>query len=108
MFLYLLARELLAKLRSKYNSFLLLRVKVSTLLNKLLFVNNKEKFVKYASFETKATLKGAEETYGPDFTYDAFIWKKGKWQGKSDVDIRSSHNTDGQKITPVKDSELRK
>jgi hypothetical protein len=27
----------------------------------------------------KATLKGAEETYGPDFTYDAFIWKKGKW-----------------------------
>lgn len=56
----------------------------------------------------KATLKGAEETYGPDFTYDAFIWKKGKWQGKSDVDIRSSHNTDGQKITPVKDSELRK
>ena len=56
----------------------------------------------------KATLKGAEETYGPDFTYDAFIWKKGKWQGKSDVDIRNSHNTDGQKITPVKDSELRK
>ena len=56
----------------------------------------------------KATLKGAEETYGPDFTYDAFIWKKGKWQGKSDIDMRNSHNTDGQKITPVKDSELRK
>ncbi|HMR45195.1 MAG TPA: hypothetical protein PKC85_00240 [Bacteroidia bacterium] len=56
----------------------------------------------------KATLKGAEETYGPDFTYDAFIWKKGKWQGKSDIDMRNSHNTDGQKITPVKDSDLRK
>ena len=56
----------------------------------------------------KATLKGAEETYGPDFTYDAFIWKKSKWQGKSDIDMRNSHNTDGQKITPVKDSELRK
>lgn len=30
----------------------------------------------------KATLKGAEETYGPDFTYDAFIWKKANGKAK--------------------------
>jgi hypothetical protein len=29
-------------------------------------------------------------------------------KAKSDIDMRNSHNTDGQKITPVKDSELRK
>jgi hypothetical protein len=57
---------------------------------------------------SKPSLKGNEAFYGPDFSYDAFIWRKGKWTGKADVDIRNTNNTDGQKITPIKDSQLRK
>lgn len=57
---------------------------------------------------SKASLKGLEEFYGPDMSYDAFIWKKGRWNGKPDVDVRNKNSTDGKKIAPVKDSELHK
>lgn len=31
-------------------------------------------------------MKGKYEYYGPDFSYDAFDFEKGKWFHKSDID----------------------
>lgn len=33
-------------------------------------------------------MDGMYQYYGPDFSYDAFEWEKGKWVYKEDVDIR--------------------
>ena len=58
---------------------------------------------------TKASLKGIEEFYGPDFTLDTFQWKSGKWNGKPNIEMRNENNTDGNKnSTLTKDSDLNK
>jgi TonB family protein len=33
-------------------------------------------------------MEGMFQYYGPDFSYDAFEWEKGKWVYKEDVDVR--------------------
>lgn len=56
----------------------------------------------------KASQKGMEEFYGPDFTLDAFVWKKGKWNGKPNIEMRNQNNTDGNKDAKlIKDSDLK-
>ncbi len=55
----------------------------------------------------KPALKGNEEFYGPDFSYDAFRWKNKKWEGVPDIDIRNKHNTDGKKPKLIKDRDLK-
>jgi hypothetical protein len=52
--------------------------------------------------------KGNEQYYGPDMSYDALVWKKGKWNGKPMVDMRNNNSSEGKKIKPIKDSELKK
>ncbi|HEX5002354.1 MAG TPA: hypothetical protein VFW78_07640 [Bacteroidia bacterium] len=34
-------------------------------------------------------LKGQYNTYGPDFTYDGYTYKKGKWLYKSNLDVKN-------------------
>lgn len=55
----------------------------------------------------KPSLKGNEEFYGPDFTYDAFVWKKKQWTGKANVEMRNTNNTDGKKPKLIKDGDLK-
>ncbi len=56
----------------------------------------------------KSSQKGMEEFYGPDFTLDAFVWKKAKWNGKPNIEMRNQNNTDGNKNAKlVKDSDLK-
>lgn len=56
----------------------------------------------------KSSQKGMEEFYGPDFTLDAFVWKKGKWNGKPNIEMRNENNTDGNKNAKLtKDSDLK-
>ena len=43
-----------------------------------------------------ASLKGKWEFYGPDFSYDAFFWKKGKWHLEEMVEF----NTELKTVTP--------
>jgi hypothetical protein len=57
---------------------------------------------------SKPSQKGMEEFYGPDFTLDAFIWKKGKWNGKTNIEMRNENNTDGNKNAKLtKDSDIK-
>ncbi|MBS1764473.1 MAG: hypothetical protein JSS90_05860 [Bacteroidetes bacterium] len=74
----------------------------------LKYYNNGKRIVFDHISPSKESLKGLEEFYGPDMSYDSFVWKKGKWNGKADVDIRNKNSTDGKKIAPVKDSDLHK
>lgn len=41
-------------------------------------------------------LKGHPEFYGPDFSYDAFEFKKGKWVYLEDIDARNKKNKNDQ------------
>ncbi|MBV6453738.1 MAG: hypothetical protein FNNCIFGK_00974 [Bacteroidia bacterium] len=74
----------------------------------LKYYPNKKQIVFDHISPSKESLKGLEEFYGPDMSYDAFKWKKGKWNGIADIDIRNKNNTDGKKTAPIKDSELHK
>lgn len=44
---------------------------------------------------------GMYNMYGPDFTYDAYKWKKGKWQFIRDVDARNEKQFDTKKDKEV-------
>jgi hypothetical protein len=44
---------------------------------------------------------GMYNMYGPDFTYDAYKWKKGKWQYIRDVDARNEKQFDTKKDKEV-------
>ncbi len=40
-------------------------------------------------------LEGMSQYYGPDFSYDAFVFKHGKWNLEEDVDVKNAkHKTD--------------
>ncbi len=45
---------------------------------------------------SQASLVGQYEFYGPDFTFDAFVWEKGKWKFKQDVDVRNEGKNEGK------------
>lgn len=36
-----------------------------------------------------ASLKGQTQYYGPDLSYDAYYWKKGRWQLRENIDARN-------------------
>jgi hypothetical protein len=46
-------------------------------------------------------LEGQKQFYGPDMTYDALVWEKGKWVYKQDIDVR---NNDSRIYNPEPDS----
>ena len=41
---------------------------------------------------SKPSLNGVFEFYGPDFSYDAYKFEKGRWEFKSDIDARNNRN----------------
>ncbi len=43
-------------------------------------------------------LKGKYEFYGPDFSYNAFKWKKNKWQYLSDFTAKNPKSGEGKKV----------
>lgn len=45
----------------------------------------------------KPSLEGLYEFYGPDFSYDAYIWDKGKWVYQAAVDARNEGLNEGNK-----------
>jgi hypothetical protein len=45
---------------------------------------------------SQPSLAGQYEFYGPDFTFDAFQWQKGKWKFMSDVDVRNEGLNQGK------------
>lgn len=49
----------------------------------------------------KPSLEGMYEFYGPDFSYDAFLWEKGKWIFQKDVDARNDDLNEGNKSKKV-------
>ncbi len=51
----------------------------------------------------QAMQKGQFEFYAPDFTYDAFNWKKGKWKIENNIDARNKDLNEGnQRKKPEK------
>lgn len=48
-----------------------------------------------------SNLTGMFEFYSPDFTYDAFNWRKGKWHFEKNVDARNDDLNDGNKSKPI-------
>ena len=51
----------------------------------------------------QANQKGLFEFYAPDFTYDAFVWKKGKWRLETNIDARNKDLNEGnQRKKPEK------
>lgn len=55
---------------------------------------------------TKSSLKGMEQFMGPDFSYDGFKWRKGKWHGKTDLEMKNTTSQDKKDFKPIKDSDL--
>ena len=40
--------------------------------------------------------KGQFQYYGPDMSFDAFVFEKGKWTYKKDVDARNDTENEGK------------
>lgn len=55
----------------------------------------------------KASLKGMEQFMGPDFTYDGFKWKKGKWIGKTNLEMKNNTSQTKKDFKLYKDGEQR-
>lgn len=55
----------------------------------------------------KSSLKGLEQFMGPDFSYDAFKWKKGKWRGQTDLDMKNQTSQDKKDFKIYKDFDLK-
>ena len=48
-------------------------------------------------------LEGSPQFYGPDFSYDAFVFKRGKWNMEEDVDVKNAkRKTDNVRRDPDK------
>jgi hypothetical protein len=45
---------------------------------------------------SQPSLTGQYEFYGPDFTFDAFKWEKGRFKFYSDVDVRNEGKNEGK------------
>ncbi|HNR20370.1 MAG TPA: hypothetical protein PKN75_09200 [Bacteroidia bacterium] len=56
---------------------------------------------------SKSSLKGMEQFMGPDFTYDGFKWKKGKWKGKTNLEMKNSTSQTKKDFKIFKDSDLK-
>ena len=54
----------------------------------------------------KPALEGLYEFYGPDFSYDAYVWDKGKWRFQADVDARNESLNEGNKTKKPQRKEL--
>jgi hypothetical protein len=54
----------------------------------------------------KPALEGLYEFYGPDFSYDAYLWDKGKWRFQADVDARNESLNEGNKTKKPQRKEL--
>lgn len=48
-----------------------------------------------------STMLGMFEFYSPDFTYDAYVWKNGKWLFEKNIDARNENLNDGNKTKPI-------
>lgn len=55
----------------------------------------------------KSSLKGMEQFMGPDFTYDGFKWKKGKWIGKTNLEMKNNTSQTKKDFKLYKDDDLR-
>lgn len=47
------------------------------------------------------TMLGMFEFYSPDFTYDAYVWKKGRWFFEKNIDARNENLNEGNKTKPI-------
>lgn len=56
---------------------------------------------------SKSSLKGMEQFMGPDFTYDGFKWKKGKWIGKTNLEMKNNTSQGNKDFKLFKDGEQR-
>lgn len=50
---------------------------------------------------SQTSLEGQYEFYGPDFTFDAFQWEKGKWIFRANVDVRNEGLNEGKQPKKV-------
>jgi hypothetical protein len=59
----------------------------------LLRFNKKKKMIVFDHLSPASpSQKGQFRYYGPDFTYDGFQFKKGKWNYRSNLDLRNPGN----------------
>jgi hypothetical protein len=64
--------------------------------------NKKKKMIVFDHLvPQKPSLEGMYEFYGPDFSYDAYQWKKGKWKYVKDIDARNEDANEGNKSKKV-------
>ena len=61
----------------------------------LKFNEKEDKIIFDHLYPIQANQKGLFEFYAPDFTYDAFVWKKGKWRLETNIDARNKDLNEG-------------